>query len=478
MASMPIINHPSQRVHIIDPIVPASYTKMTASTLPFNISKGSLNKLRIRPQILNEHCEPSNTVQGVVTATNKVGQVFKASQDNINSIYLTLESASSVTVDTFETYTTSAQLQAVWIASSTLATLETLVIYSTPNAMRLPATTNGISWVKTFAAVDMTDYTGSFRWRQTSDYGSLKGRVFVSDGTNSKSSPLAVNSVNNWEKFTINIGAMVEDGAGTTNDAAITKIGFIVEKKAVGAYFYVDTVAYTPPPGTVQLELWDMGTTLPESGVTSIDDGTQYVTLGDLATQTASASYSISLRGGKTMYHLHQFAAGVALENPANVLLNVNNYYTLILSYTDTEVSVYGNNPTTAVDRYTNGYSFNTTDNTTAIVTTGPYGDCMFGIFSTADVYITKATAQADSMPGHRATYHSFIEDRWMVVTDIIHTQGFHVPESQEVDLGDRPPKLSKGGKFEIYYNDDFGDAVAEIWFGMQYFYEPVVVHG
>jgi hypothetical protein len=80
--------------------------KFTENTVFSNIQKGELNKIRLRPQIVTEDQESSRTVLGTVTSSNTiVGQIFKASQDNINSVMVTLASAESLTsVDDFESY--------------------------------------------------------------------------------------------------------------------------------------------------------------------------------------------------------------------------------------------------------------------------------------------------------------------------------------------------------------------------------------
>jgi len=78
------------------PGVPITYSKQSANSDSFLINKGNLNKLRLRPRILNEQVESSKTLQATVTATNIVGQIFKASQDNINGIHIAGESAESI----------------------------------------------------------------------------------------------------------------------------------------------------------------------------------------------------------------------------------------------------------------------------------------------------------------------------------------------------------------------------------------------
>ncbi|MCP4279096.1 MAG: hypothetical protein GY776_03695, partial [Alteromonas sp.] len=59
--------------------IPATFSKQSAHGLKLSVQKGQLNNLRIRPAILNEHMESSRQIQGVVTTSNIVGQIFKAS---------------------------------------------------------------------------------------------------------------------------------------------------------------------------------------------------------------------------------------------------------------------------------------------------------------------------------------------------------------------------------------------------------------
>jgi len=83
-------------VNVQDFGVPKTFTKQTANGDNFLIQKGQLNKLRLRPQIVNEQMESSRNIHGVVSDGNILGQVFKASHDNINGIDITVESAAGV----------------------------------------------------------------------------------------------------------------------------------------------------------------------------------------------------------------------------------------------------------------------------------------------------------------------------------------------------------------------------------------------
>jgi len=300
--------------------------------------------------------------------------------------------------------------------------------------------------------------------------------VFIGDGTNTKSADLVFNSQDTWINFDIDETAMIEDGAGITNVSAITEIGFKITDRDSGEYVYIDNIERTPAGGEVSVTLWDLGPTMPVDGVTSLIDGTQYTQIGDITDTTPTSQYVFGMEGGKRLYHLHYFACGVAQEIPSNEILNVGNYYALVLNYVDTEVKVYG--PNFDTDYYLSGYAFTTPNNSTPISKLGDDDDLMFSIFSTQDVYLTQSVAIANAVPGDSANFMSSIEDNNMVTTDIVISHGVYVGQQGMVFFENRPLFLPKGGKFNLDYNDDATDSVTKIVFGMRYLYEPPVVWG
>jgi hypothetical protein len=458
--------------------VPEAFVKQTSNENEYNILKGQLNKLKIRPQILNEHAESSREVQSIVTATNEVGQIFKASQDNINTMYSTLESAEFSIIDNFESYATDNALQLVWEPSNNLNTIDTTIVKTGLQSMRIPLTTNNDTFIRTIASTDYTNFNGAFDFRQSISYPTGQVSIFIGDGINTKSRLLNINVANNWTHFEINEEAMTEDQVGLTDITAITKIGFLVVNKSIGQYANIDNLITSPPPGNLGIELWDMGSVLPESGVTSLNDGTQYVQIGDISSVVPVSQYVLPLLGGKRLYHLDEFKCGIALEIPSNELLIPNNYYAIVFKYVDTNVNVYGPDSSLGVNYYESGYAFNTTDNTTAINAIGEFNDLAFSIFSTQDVYIFESRAVANSEPNGLATYAAFIEDSNMKITDVINTHGSYIPIIGIINLNQRPMFMEKGGNFELYYNDDFSDGVSKIVFGVRYYYVPPNVNG
>lgn len=459
--------------------VPSGFTKVTATGLRYTLAKSQLNKIRLRPQIINEHVESSRNLVSTVTSTNIVGQIFKASQDNINGIEFTARAEQTFVIDDFESYADTAALQAAWIESNPArkALLETTVVYEGLQAMALDAGANvDDEWETTIASTDLTDVAGSLWIRQTSSYANMKLRFYIGDGTNTKSAPIVVQNTNVWQEITIPEFILTEDGGGTTNSAAITQVGFRLQDKLTGGTFYIDLMSATLTPGSIEIKLWNMGTSIPVSGATSIDDGTQYTKLGDAGiTGVQDASITVDLISGFRQYHVDTFVAGPALEIPTNELLIPGNYYMLTFNYVDVDIEMYGSNP--AWDNYyINGYSFTAPDEATAITATGADEDLQFIIYSTQVVFVDYFFQFMDAVPGSNSSVLMNIEDENMRITDVI-IAGATGQQAIEQDLP-KAHKMTKGSKFEFNYNDDYTDSVSFISFGFQYFYEPPEVNG
>jgi len=460
--------------------VPASFSRRTCTGDTFGVATGQLNKYRIRPAILNEHAESSRDEQAVVTSSLIVGQVFKASQDNINGIMLTLESAAGATLDDFESYADSAALQAVWIETDAAdpATLETTIVKGGTQAMALPlSATVADEWQDSVSSTDYTGYTFEVDYYQTNNYSQAKLSFYIGDGTNTKSTSLVTAAPNVWQHFELLESNMSEDGGGTTDVTAITEIGFRLTDRHAGAVGYIDNLTATPAPGSVSLKIWDMGASIPVTAVTSIDDGTQYTQIGDRGILGAVvAALDVPLIGGKRLYTVKGFACGTAPEIPANTMLTAGNYYALTINYVDTNVSVYG--PDSSIrNYYTNGFAFTAPDEATAITALGADNDCMFGIYSTADIYINRLIKDYNAEPGADATDQVFTEDQYMNITDIIKGNG-HPPQDSAIDYLDRKYFMAKGGKFEVYHNSDGTDSVTQADVAMCYMFEPPTVNG
>ena len=459
--------------------VPSTFTKQTANSENYLIQRGVLNKIRLRPRILNEQVESSKTLQATVTATNIVGQIFKASQDNINGIHLAGESAEATIFDDFESYADSAALQAVWVETDDLATLDTTIVDEGTQSMKLPMDTVDGEWVDTISSRSFAGYTGHIHVYQTKEYNKCKLRFFVGDGTNTASLPLLAINKDIWYNLPIRMDALSEDGGGTTDLTAITKVGFRVENSERGEFAYIDHMVAIPPPGSVKVKLWDMGATLPTTS-NSIDDGTQYEKLGDLGiTGVQVSEIEVDLLGGLRVYPIKEFVAGAAIGVTGNTLLNVGNYYALTINYVDTEFSLYGrDNCGVGVTCYNNGFAFNAADEATNLTKVGTYNSLNFAIFSVQDVYLINARGTTDDEPGDNSSFSWYTKttDYKRFNTLVASTRGREL--LQFSDLALMPPFIEKGGMLKAEYNDDFTDDVTEIEMGMRYLYEPPIVNG
>ena len=463
-------------VNIHNAGVPYGFTKLTLNTSTILISKGSLNKIAFVPRILNEHVESSRQIHSVVTSTNIVGQIFKASKDNISALFLTLESAGGVVIDDFESYADNAALQLTWLTSGiNPALLEQVIVHDALQAMRLTTIVDGEEWTRTAAPQNYTGYTGTFNAYFSHAVDQMQISVFIEDSTGfSKSFVLIQNSADVWQDFEVNEAAMIEDGAWTTDVTDIDTIGYRVVSKKPASFVIIDNLESAPPPGELELKLWDMGDTLPDDGVTSIDDGVQYDQIG----AAEAASFNIQLEGGKRLYHFEEFYAGVNKVEPLNKLLTPDNYYILELKYIDTDVSVYGPDTSFNVTYYNNGYCFDVPDEATPIIGIGPFSDIMFGIMSAQEVYFIKIGWRFDATPNGNAGLSVFLEDTNMKITDMV-VDHEHSPEKEfTFNAESRPFRLEDGGKLEFYYSDDYSDAITKVSGEATFWYEPPVVNG
>ena len=457
--------------------VPDAFTKQTSNEEVYYIQDGGLTNMRIRPSIFNEHAESSREIKATVTNSTMVGQIFRASQDNINGLYLTLESGEVIEAfDDFESYTSSADLQTTWVASGDLAILETTNVYNGNKSMRLRAQNTGNTWQRSFSSRDWSQVTGSFYAYFTKDYEDMKFRVYVIDSAgNTKSQAIVQNTVNTWDKYYINVADMHDDQTTPTNTSDIVGVGFYVEERNLFDYMYVDDLYATYSNGEIAIELYDMGSTIPINSSTSLNDGVG-VLLGDITNTNPVYTIYEKIQTGKRLYHIEDFVHGVAREIPTNTLINMDNYYAIVLKYVDMDVNVYGG--TFDIDYYKNGYAFTTTNYTTPINQIGANDDIMFTIFSTQDVYVTESRARTDIEPGKFASYMSSVEDSNMITTNIQLVHGSNPGIYGEVSFTDRPIFLEKGGKFNLDYNDDPDDNVSVVYFGIRYVYEPQPVWG
>jgi hypothetical protein len=457
--------------------VPAEYSKLTSNASTVNITKGNLNRIAFYPRILNEHVESSREVQGTVTSTNIVGQIFRASKDNISALMLTLGSAGGVVIDDFESYTNNAELQVAWVATNTLATLEQTTVFSGAKAMSLPTTVLGDQWSSTALPQDYTGYTGTFDAYFSHGVAQQQISVFIKDSAgNRRVFPITQDGPDVWCNCEVNEAAMTEDPANSlpTDITDIVTIGYEVIVKKIGGTAIIDNLGSAPPPGEIEIKLWDMGEAKPVTAVTSIDSGSQYPQIG----LAEANSFTLQLQGGVRIYHMEDFYAGVKKIEPDNVPIITGNYYLLELKYLDTDVDVYGPDPSFEIDFYNSGYSFTAPDEASAISAIGQYSNIMFGIMSTQDIFFTEIRWRFDFEPNGDSSIIVFLESVEMKITDIVVDHEDSPEQEFSKDVSTRPMFLEDGGKLEFYYNDDYSDSVSKVNGEVAFLYIPPTVYG
>ncbi len=454
--------------------VPLDFTKQSETSSKIRINKGQSNALKIRPRILNEYVESSSTIQASVGVGTSVGQIFKASQDNINSIMLTLGSLGGTTnLDNFESYANSAALQTTWVEgiATTPALLElSKVPVGSVQSMALTPLIFGDKWTNTIAPTSFLNGNINFDF-YNGDLTNLFA-IEISDGVNFSQVPINPTVRKIWQNFSIPAISFVG-----VNLAAITSISIVVNKFTKNKLAYLDNLSFSLPTGFANITLHDMGATIPVSGVTSLSNGVQYTTIGDSDIQGITyATYSLALKGGKRKYFLSDFVAGAAIEDPLNNTLTVGNYYAITIDYVDTIVDVYGQSPTSA-NKYNNGFSYTSTLTTTPITKIGVNNNCMFMIFSTDDVYLLETKLVFNTTPGVDASF-SILTESVNDSVEVLSLGESELKEIQEEIFDFKPIYLQKGGKLELYYEDDAVDSVTTATIEIAYLFKNKVNNG
>ena len=458
-----------------------SFTSQSSNTAKFNIKKGELNKYKIRPSVINEQCESSGAVQGTVATANIVGQIFQASQDNINGMALTLESAAGAVIDNFETYADSAAAIVEWVKGGTdEVALETTIIsplLSSTKSLKLDSSDNTNIWTNTITSANLSGHELNLDMY----FGEVVSRVVVAmqigDGTETKTFTFNQENEDTWVHLDINEAAFVEDGVTPVDMTAVTKVIFKIVSSFPASFVYVDNIYQTPEGGSVNLKLWDMGTTIPVTTVTSIDDGDQYTEIGDRGIGGVLVSaYELLLEGGKRHYNIQGFVCGAATENASNTVLTVGNYYAITINYIATDVSVYGPDTSGSINYYDAGYAFTAPDEATAITAIGTYSDIAFSIFSTVDAWVNYLRTRFDAAPSCSDNQSIYVENTTKQQVDILATNVSPSELSGEALIV--PVFMGKGYKFEIYHNDDLLTTTSTHETTIGYRYEKVATNG
>jgi len=442
------------------------------------INKGQVNSVIIRPQILSEHCGAFDFPTDKVTPTNIVGQVFKASRDNINSVSVVIETTglSESSLNNFDQYADNAALQLELVAqgSTVPSTLDTNVVspnYASVNSAKLDVNDEGDKWVYSFAPINVKNglLTFDFYVEKLEDEFVFE----ISDGVNFAQIPINPNLKESWQTFNVNTSAFVG-----VNLKAVTKICIICVKAEKEKAAYIDNIRYSTSSGNLICELYDFGTTIPTDAVSKISDATQYTQIGDLGiTGVAVSSYNISLRGGKNLYHLENFICGAAKEIPFNQPITENNYYALVFRYVDIDATLYGSNPILQHEFYNNGFAFNCPDLTTPINSLGAFHDISFGIFASQDVFLLLGELKLDAVANSDASILFMSQNaEFKNTVYAINERNFGEELKETFDF--RPQFLEDGTKVAMIYTDGATDNVHNATIEIRYLYEELPTHG
>lgn len=474
--------------------VPAIFSRMSSiGTILFPI-KGQFNSVEMRPEIINEQNSSDKAIQGVINSTTIIGQSFKASQDNINSIALVLEGAESgISHESFESYADTAALRVAWpqVGVGAGVDLETVIV--SPNlgstkSMKLTLSNVLSAWESTGVAVDVSTSVIAIDWLQDEPYSRMKVELYLEDMSgNIVSVDIVSSQVNLWQTFIWNSQDFQPDigNPGVIDLTAIIIFGYRVLESRNNRFGYADNMILFTDAGSIDIKLWDFGATDPIAGVNSIDDATQYVTLGDpgIGQGILVSKVNLQLENQRSVYFVKDFIAGPAFELSSNLPLTVGNHYFITLNYVDTDINVYGTDPSESKNRYVNGFAFTAPDEATPVTGIGAFNDIFFNIFSTQEVlfegafFSSRTGNDLPADPGSESIMSLFtIDSELEIPTWVLKDE--RLEQLIELKSNFRVISMDKGGRIVFLLDDDPEDNIASINIAYSYLYEPPIVNG
>ena len=463
----------------------------------FEIERGNLNKFKLYPKTLTEYMDKNSEVQDIVESGVIVGQIIKASVDNIDTISFTAESAEARTeIDDLETgtYANDGALQAVWVKAGTNEAVRELIIIKNPSehgttsnmSMKLNTALSNGEWEATTLALpinttplDMTGFAIELDHYQTHNPGQQEIMIYIEDSGAARSVfNLLADDLESWKHFNIDINAFM----GTCDITDVTKIGFDMVTLRPNSFIYIDNINYLIVTGSLDIKLFDLGATLPTGDGASFDltnDATQYTELGVNGNKSA---INVALSGGQRIYQVNDFIAG----RNGTTQLTIDNYYAITFNYVDENATIYGYS---ATDKYISGYAFNTTAENVDISQIGGVGsnnDLMFYLFSNIPAWIGPTPESgvyhlhfidangAQVSPGANASWVTHIENSEGRIFIITVHGGHPVTKGDYAEKILRPVFIPLGGLIEIEYNHDPTASDVTVEFELFYVFKKI----
>lgn len=343
-----------------------------------------------QPSVLTEnHLTVSNDVIGTVDgSTPLVGQVFKASADNVQEIALKLSASAPnpATLEDFESYANDAAIQAAWVSSDatyTQVSLDTGVFYAGSKAMKIRLDKNPRALNDKVTRTFSTNQNWSglntlnLAFRQE-DTGKIQLRYRIIDENGHSISVLIpmVATDNTWKTYSFSLDNFTQDGGTYPNLAAVRKHEFEIVLNNNGGWknVWIDHLVLEQDAGTLSLKLYDFGSNAEPASLSSgtpvtFDDGSTAKTVEGILNNPTT----IRIDAEKGLF--------------GNTKLTIGNYYAIVLTdlaVSGASVKVHGKTS----GGYTSGKALTSTDG--SVLTYESTGRCFFGVRSVPSSYVLR----------------------------------------------------------------------------------------
>lgn len=254
-------------------------------------------------------------------------QVFRASTDNVNSVFLMCRAEGSQTDNliSFDGYASSVALNADWLKTlaATTLTLNTTLYNTSPNSMQIeaknPQSVGGLIYRSFASEVNMAGYLNLEMWW----YFPVSGQftVMIRDANNNEATYTFNDGgiLNQWQM--IDASFLLFDNVGTVDLSRITQIGFYCDIIQTANYL-VDSISLEGNIGLsleTSMQLYDFGTTADPS---SLADGTA------LTFDNGQTEITFEMKSYDAVRKAKKFQYGV-MDNSKK--LTIGNYYGVLI---------------------------------------------------------------------------------------------------------------------------------------------------
>lgn len=449
-----------------------------------DVSSNSQGSFDLRPTAVCENHLPAKSYP-VATLTSASGdmvvQTFRVGISKLSKLFVDLlGTPASSLIDDMQSYPSTTELRAAWVASDSVNTPISLHVEAGGNKkIHLDAKVDksaGDRITRTHATVQDRSLFASleFDFEQDTPVTEAKMRYRMVDADNySAYCDIVVKEGNDWKKTSLPWTSFVMEGSSAPDLARIKKDEFEVLFANQVTRFHIDNIRWLEDPGTLDVQIYDLGsgsgqpTSLPPSPLL-FDNGLNYARIKSLPVMEGLVGVDLKM--------------GVTADDAVSAELTPGNLYALVfkkLSNVNTSVTFYGSpsgNP------YKSG-SVLTSQNNGSTLTAALSGqaDISFSLIGVPPEAIWDGVGiQANNDPKSSLITVFLHRGDEPSIGQLVLYEGQSLVSSSAIDMREfkAPVLVPSSDHIELFWRPDTGTTTTKILLQSDIRYRPFTIYG